>query len=112
MLSLAHDFRIMRNDRGYWCLPEIDLGIPFRPGMTALIKSRVPKPTFHEALVTGKRFGAEEALTCGIVDATADESGVIDAALKLAGAHAGKRRDTMAEIKRGMYQEALRLLEA
>lgn len=112
MLSLAHDFRIMRNDRGYWCLPEIDLGIPFRPGMTALIKSRVPKPTFHEALVTGKRFGGEEARASGIIDATAEESDVIDTAMKLAGASAGKRRDTMVEIKRGMYEEALRLLEA
>ncbi len=22
MFSLAHDFRVMRSDRGYWCLPE------------------------------------------------------------------------------------------
>jgi enoyl-CoA hydratase/carnithine racemase len=111
MLSLAHDFRIMRNDRGYWCLPEIDLGIPFRPGMTALIQSHIPKPTFHEALVTGKRFDAEEAEACGIVDATADESDVIARAVEIAAANAGKRRDTMAEIKRGMYEGALRLLE-
>lgn len=24
-LSLAHDYRIMRTERGYWCMPEIDL---------------------------------------------------------------------------------------
>jgi enoyl-CoA hydratase/carnithine racemase len=111
MLSLAHDFRVMRKDRGYWCLPEIDLGIPFRPGMTALIKARLPQPVFHEALVTGKRFGAADAQRFGIVDSIAAEDAVLDQAMELATAHAGKRGDTMAEIKRGMYEEALRILK-
>lgn len=29
IFSLAHDFRVLRADRGYWCLPEADLGMPF-----------------------------------------------------------------------------------
>ncbi|MDT0467303.1 enoyl-CoA hydratase-related protein, partial [Streptomyces gibsoniae] len=41
MLSLAHDFRVMRADRGFWCLPEADINIPFTPGMSALIQSRL-----------------------------------------------------------------------
>jgi enoyl-CoA hydratase/carnithine racemase len=36
MFSLVHDFRVMRADRGYWCLPEADINIPFTPGMAAL----------------------------------------------------------------------------
>ena len=28
MFSLAHDFRVMRADRGYWCLPEADINLP------------------------------------------------------------------------------------
>ena len=40
MFSLAHDFRIMRTDRGFWCLPEVDIQIPFTPGMSALIQGR------------------------------------------------------------------------
>ena len=38
MLALAHDLCVMRSDRGYFCLPEVDLGIPFTPGMNALIQ--------------------------------------------------------------------------
>ena len=43
MLALCHDFRVMRADRGFFCLPEVDLGIPFTPGMDALIKRRLPQ---------------------------------------------------------------------
>ena len=32
MLGVAHDFRVMRADRGYYCFPEVDIRIPFTPG--------------------------------------------------------------------------------
>lgn len=38
MLTLSHDVRVMRADRGFWCLPEVDIQIPFTPGMSALIQ--------------------------------------------------------------------------
>lgn len=41
MFAFAHDFRIMRSDRGYLCLPEIDLGMPLTPGMTAVIQYHI-----------------------------------------------------------------------
>ncbi|MEZ5342188.1 MAG: enoyl-CoA hydratase-related protein [Acidimicrobiales bacterium] len=40
MFALAHDHRIMREDRGFFCLPEIDLGMSFTDGMAALIAPR------------------------------------------------------------------------
>src|SRR3954464_435182 len=52
MLSLCHDFRVMRADRGFWCLPEADINIPFTVGMSALIQSRLAPQTAHEAMVT------------------------------------------------------------
>src|SRR6185312_14208171 len=41
MLALAHDQRVMRADRGYFCLPEVQIRIPFSPGMSALIAARL-----------------------------------------------------------------------
>ncbi|MBV9098703.1 MAG: enoyl-CoA hydratase/isomerase family protein, partial [Frankiaceae bacterium] len=41
MLAVAHDRVLMRADRGYWCVPEVDLGLPFTPGMSALLQARL-----------------------------------------------------------------------
>ncbi len=78
MLALAHDERIMRADRGYFCLPEVDIGIPFTPGMSALIASRLTAPVAHEAMTTGRRYGGEDAATAGIVDQAVPEDAVLE----------------------------------
>ena len=57
MLALAHDQRVMRADRGWFCLPEVDIGIAFTPGMTELLASRLPSGAVHEAVVLGRRYG-------------------------------------------------------
>ncbi len=60
ILSCACDFRMMRKDRGYFCFPEVDLGIPFLPGMIAFVKKALPYYKFNELKLTGKRAGADE----------------------------------------------------
>ena len=112
MLALAHDFRIMREDRGFFCLPEIDLetGRPPTPGMLALLRARVPAGTLHEALVSGRRYGGSEALECGLVDAAATEDRVVPLALERALALADKDPATLAAIKQSLHADALEVL--
>lgn len=114
MLALAHDFRVMRAERGYLCLPEIDLatGQPLTPGMFALIGARLERPVFHEALITGRRYPAEEAARRGMVDEVRPEGEVLASATALAGRLAGADRTTAAALKRGLYAPALAALEA
>ena len=57
LLALAHDVRLMRADRGFFCLPEVDISIPFSPGMSALIQSKLTPDTAQEAMLTGRRYG-------------------------------------------------------
>jgi enoyl-CoA hydratase/carnithine racemase len=59
-LSFAHDFRFMRSERGWLCLPEVDLGIPLGPVFTALSIRALPRYKFEEMLFTGKRLTAQE----------------------------------------------------
>lgn len=110
MLSLAHDFRVMRADRGFWCLPEADINIPFTPGMSALIQARLTPQTAHEAMVTARRFGGEEAHARQIVDSAVAESEVRGAAIALAEAHAAKAGPTLETIKTRMYASVLAAL--
>ncbi|MEU6751186.1 enoyl-CoA hydratase-related protein [Spirillospora sp. NPDC046719] len=110
MLALAHDFAVMRSDRGYFCLPEVDLGMTFTPGMNALISARLPKRTAHEAMITGRRYDAEQAMAAGIVQRTADEAGVLPAALDLAGSLAGKDGRVVGKIRADLYRPALEAL--
>ncbi len=112
MLALAHDQRVMRADRGYFCLPEVDIHIPFTPGMSALIQSRLAPQTAHLAMTTGRRYGGAEAVEAGIVDQAVAEDAVRSTAVELATALAGKASETLGTIKARMYGPALDSLRA
>ncbi|MFE2912657.1 enoyl-CoA hydratase-related protein [Kitasatospora indigofera] len=111
MLSLAHDFRVMRGDRGFWCLPEAEINIPFTAGMSALIQARLAPQTAHEAMVTARRYGGHDALAAGVVDRTAEEDAVRRTAVELAAAHTAKAGPTVGTIKTRMYARALEALQ-
>jgi enoyl-CoA hydratase/carnithine racemase len=110
MFSLAHDFRVMRADRGFWCLPEADINLPFSPGMSALIAGRLAPRTAHEAMITARRYGGHEALAAGIIDRAVAEDEVLDVAVDVAQAQASKAGPTLGTIKARLYAPALNLL--
>src|ERR1017187_5417514 len=112
MLATAHDFVIMREDRGYWCLPEADLGLPLTAEMFAVIDAKLPRRAAHEAIVTGRRYDARQAQAAGIVHWTASENEVLTAAVKLARELAAKDRAVLAAHKRLLYGEVVRLCAA
>jgi enoyl-CoA hydratase/carnithine racemase len=107
MFALAHDQRVMRADRGWWCLPEIDLGLPFAPFMLALIRSRLSDLTASEAILSGRRYAGAEAVAAGIAHASASEDALIDAAVVAAASRAGKAREITATLKRDLYAPVL-----
>jgi enoyl-CoA hydratase/carnithine racemase len=112
MLALAHDFRVMRADRGFFCLPEVDINIPFTPGMAALIQGKLTPAAAHEAMTTGRRFGGTDAATAGLVDAAVPEEDVLPKALERARALTGKNPQTLTAIKTQMYTGPLAALRA
>jgi len=106
-LSLAHDYRVMRDDRGYWCMPEIDMGAPLHPGMTAIIQARVSHQTAHEIIVTGTRYTAGLARERKIVDHAVAEGEVLPRAIAIAAELAPKAHPVMRQLKSGLYPHVL-----
>ncbi|MCU1499811.1 MAG: Enoyl-CoA hydratase/isomerase [Acidimicrobiales bacterium] len=110
MLAITHDRRFMRADRGYWCLPEVDLGMPFTAGMNALIPAMVPAATAREAMVTGRRYTGPEALEAGIVHQLADEGAVLAEAVAYAQSMAAKASSNLAGIRAHLYAPVIEAL--
>lgn len=103
MWSLCHDYRIMRNDRGFWSLPEADLKIPFTDGMGALIQSRLTPQVAHAAMTSADRYSGVDAAALSIVDEAVGVGEVVVRAVELAAPLAGKDPHTVGAIKRQMY---------
>lgn len=112
MLAMAHDFRVMRADRGYFCFPEADINIPFTPGMAALLQGKLTPSAAIASMTTGHRFGGSEALTVGLVDEIAAEGEVVKVASERVRALAGKDPGTLGAIKATMFAPAVTALRA
>lgn len=116
ILAMAHDGRVMRGDRGFFCLPEITLplaasddGLVIPGGMADLLTARLG-PAAHEAMLTGRRYGGPDALAAGIVDAVEEHDRVLSVALARAGALAGTAGPALAAMKRWMYRDVVAAL--
>jgi Delta3-Delta2-enoyl-CoA isomerase len=112
MFAMAHDFRVMRADRGFFCLPEVDLGLPLADGMTAVLKCKLRSDVLNELLLTGGRVGGARCVELGIVDEAADGGRVLERAVARAAALAGKNRGAYASLKRSMYGAAIEVARA
>ncbi|MGW0248858.1 enoyl-CoA hydratase-related protein [Nocardia goodfellowii] len=107
MLATSCDFRVMRADRGFWCLPEVNLGMPFTIGMNSLLTERLTNQVCVLAMTTGHRFPADQAIAAGIVDDKADAEALLSSAVARAAALAGNRKPNLPVIKRALHAKAL-----
>lgn len=67
VLCCAMDFRFMRSDQGFFCFPEIDVGVPFLPSTFALCRKVMPAHVFNDLIYTGKRLTGLECEALGLV---------------------------------------------
>ncbi|WP_206511314.1 enoyl-CoA hydratase/isomerase family protein [Rhodococcus sp. BGS-1C] len=111
MLATAHDFRTVRVDRGFYCLPEVNLNMPFTVGMSALVTSRLPRQTAVEAMTTGRRFGGSDAVAAGIADTAVEADQLLPSAIERAAALTSTRGKNLAGIKRGIHADVLDALD-
>jgi Delta3-Delta2-enoyl-CoA isomerase len=104
ILATTLDFRLMREDRGFFCFPEVDIKILFSPVMYEILRLLPDHYALNELVLTGKRVVGKEALTMKIVSAVYPEETLYDKAMEMAMLLAKKDRMTYAHIKRGLRQ--------
>ncbi|WP_067709106.1 enoyl-CoA hydratase-related protein [Nocardia yamanashiensis] len=110
MLAIAHDFRVMREDRGFFCFPEADIRIPFTAGMAALIQAKLAPKAAVASMTTGRRFGGLDALAYDIVDAIGPLEELTDTAVALVAPLGVKDPGTITAIKNVMFAPAVTAL--
>ncbi|MEH6604846.1 MAG: enoyl-CoA hydratase/isomerase family protein [Pseudomonadales bacterium] len=83
-LAMSLDYRIMREDRGWICISEVDAGVPIPAPMMDILHAKLPPATARDAVLTGKRYTANEAILAGFVDNKTTSETLLDKSVELA----------------------------
>ncbi len=109
-LSFAHDFRFMRSDRGWLCLPEVDINMPLGPVFMALSRRAVPTYKFEEMQFTGVRLTAQECVEHHIVKKAAHIDELMNDVLAFAKS-LNKDRELIRKMKLETHKEILKVID-
>src|SRR5699024_12526131 len=60
MFTLAHDARVLRADRGFWCLPEADINIPFPPATIPPLQARLTPADAHDPITPALHYAEQD----------------------------------------------------
>ena len=102
ILATAFDFRVMRDDRGRFCYPEVNIKIPFTEMMIDVIELLPNKHALKHMALTGVAKTGKECLDDNIVDALFPMESLQAGALGYAKELAKKDRSTYTTIKRSL----------
>ncbi|KAK7906286.1 hypothetical protein LTR67_001012 [Exophiala xenobiotica] len=83
LLTLAHDYRVMNVNRGFWQMPPVNAGL-HHEGMGSLVRSKLAPKVARKVLLEAHKYTGKTALEDGIVDDVADPDKMFGIALKLA----------------------------
>jgi len=106
----AFDFRFMRSDRGFFCFPEVDLGIPFLPGMNALLTKSLPMYMVEYMQYTGARLTADQCVQHHIVHKACPVETLMEETTAFAKT-INKRRPVVAEMKKRLNEAIVQAID-
>ncbi len=110
VLSLCFDFRFMRSDRGFFCIPVVDRGYPILPGTSALLQGVMPMYMVEDVVLTGRRFTGAECAANQVVVEAYDNAELMNKVMAFAGS-LNKGRQIVGEMKRVLNGRVLKLME-
>ena len=110
VLSCCFDFRFMRSDRGFFCIPVIDRGFPILRSTRALLTGVLPVDIYRELILTGRRLTGVECAAGHVVTAAYGNDELMDKVIAYA-AGLNKPRNIVGEMKKVMNGPVVELLE-
>ncbi len=104
VLALCADVRVQRIDRGWFSLPEVDLGAGFTPFLVEFLRTKASPEIIAEATLTGRRYGGADAVAAGFAMATHDIDVLEHEAIRLCRSRGPKTRDNLSRLKHCLYR--------
>ncbi|KAK5065326.1 hypothetical protein LTR84_001164 [Exophiala bonariae] len=83
LLTLAHDYRVMNSQRGYWQMPPVNVGL-HHDGIGGLPRLKLGPRIARKVLLEAHKYTGKEAKMDGIVDDVADPSVMLEVAITVA----------------------------
>jgi len=107
MMALCHDVRIMREDRGFVCANEMQLGMAIPQPELMLFRHKIPLNAFHETVQLARRWTGPDAKAVGIVQQVASAENLLMLAMQRANelAPLGANRKVFGGQKETLYGE-------
>jgi enoyl-CoA hydratase/carnithine racemase len=110
IISACMDYRLMNADYGFIRVPEIEINIPFLPGMNAIFKDILPPSTWRDMALMGEKYTGAQMLELGFIDQIHPADELRAKAVELAAKLGAFKTSTFAAIKRTNRAEVLRIL--
>lgn len=111
ILACACDFRFMRSDKGFFCFPEVDISIPFLPGMIAFVKKAMPYYRFNEMKLSGRRATADELERDHVIEKACGNNDELHAAVMAYAATFDKKRSIFGEHKKRLHKQIIECID-
>ena len=107
MIALCHDERVMREDRGFLCANEVEIGLRIPNPELALFRHKMSADAFAQTVLLARRWTGPDALAAGIVQQTCTLEQVREQAIARARQRAplGANREVMGAMKEAVYGE-------
>lgn len=111
MLAMYHDYRLCAPTRGFFCLNELELGIPLKAPMSSIFRQKLPPAAYHAMVLEAKRFSGQGALDAKLVDGLGGLEECLGFIKEKGFAERAKKgiydKGVYAELKMEMYRETL-----
>ncbi len=110
VFSCCFDFRFIRSDRGFFCIPVIDRQYPILPGTRELLRSVFPAYVIKDLILTGRRLTGLECVSSHVVSAAFGNEEMMDRVMAFA-AGLNKSRGIVGEMKKVLNGPIIELID-